>query len=77
MENLYDKMMLVLYTHIKNNMNFLWTCVQALDLVKYKKKLGVTKFDTVVIANGEDFADALSGSYLAGKKKAPMLRNII
>ncbi len=38
-----------------------------------KKTLGVEKFDTVVVASGMDFADALSGSYLAAVKNAPIL----
>ena len=35
--------------------------------------LKVDKFDTVVLATGEGFADALSGSYLAYTKDAPLL----
>lgn len=35
--------------------------------------LGVDKFDAVVIATGENFADALAGSYLAAVKGAPIL----
>lgn len=31
------------------------------------------QFQTVIIANGQSFADALAGSYLAGKKQAPIL----
>ena len=38
-----------------------------------KAKLGVQKFNTIVVASGTDFADALSGSYLAAVKDAPML----
>ena len=40
-----------------------------------KEALGVEKFDTIILANGEDknFADALTGSYLATVKKAPIL----
>ncbi len=38
-----------------------------------KTVLGVEKFDTVVVASGTDFADALSGSYLAAVKNAPIL----
>lgn len=38
-----------------------------------KAKLGVEKFDSVVVANGANFADALSGSYLAAVKNAPIL----
>ena len=40
-----------------------------------KDTLGVEKFDAVIIATGvnEKFADALAGSYLANRKKAPIL----
>lgn len=38
-----------------------------------KDVLGIEKFDTVVIATGKNFADALSGSYLASMKNAPIL----
>lgn len=38
-----------------------------------KEKLGVDKFDAVIIATGKNFADALSGSYLAVTKNAPIL----
>lgn len=38
-----------------------------------KKIRNVEKFDTVVVATGKNFADALSGSYLAAKKNAPIL----
>lgn len=31
------------------------------------------QFQTVIIASGQSFADALAGSYLAGKKQAPIL----
>ncbi len=47
------------------------TAFQAAD--QMKQVLGVEKFDTVVVASGTDFADALSGSYLAAVKKAPIL----
>ena len=40
---------------------------------KLKEKLGVEKFDNIVIANGENFADALSATYLAKVKNAPIL----
>lgn len=39
----------------------------------YKELLGIEKFDSVIIATGTNFADALSGSYLATVKKAPIL----
>ncbi len=38
-----------------------------------KNKLGVSQFDTVIIASGTNFPDALAGSYLAAKKDAPIL----
>ena len=38
-----------------------------------KKTLGIQKFDAVIVASGLNFADALSGSYLAAAKKAPIL----
>ena len=38
-----------------------------------KAVLGVEKFDSVIVACGTGFADALSGSYLAAKKNAPIL----
>ena len=38
-----------------------------------KEKLGVNTFDAVVIATGKNFADALSGNYLAVVKNAPIL----
>lgn len=38
-----------------------------------KAALGVESFDTIILASGNDFADALSGSYLAAAKGAPIL----
>lgn len=38
-----------------------------------KKVLNVEKFDTVIVSSGEQFADALAGSYLAAVKNAPIL----
>ena len=40
---------------------------------EYKKLLGVDKFETVVVATGWNYADALSGSYLAVQNNAPIL----
>lgn len=40
---------------------------------KLKEKLNVEKFDNIVIASGDNFADALSATYLAKVKKAPLL----
>ena len=40
---------------------------------EYKDILGIEKFDAVIVATGKTFADALSGSYLATVKKAPIL----
>lgn len=47
------------------------TALKAADMMK--ETLGIDKFDTIVVACGTDFADALSGSYLANKKNAPIL----
>ena len=38
-----------------------------------KEELGISKFETVIIATGVDYPDALAGSYLASKKNAPIL----
>ena len=38
-----------------------------------KRVLGVNQFQAIVVASGTNFADALSGSYLANVKKAPIL----
>lgn len=38
-----------------------------------KAALGVEKFQTILVASGNDFADALAGSYLAAQKNAPIL----
>lgn len=38
-----------------------------------KESLGIDSFDAVVLATGQNFADALSGSYLAYVKNAPIL----
>lgn len=40
---------------------------------KYKSKMGVSKFDNLIVASGEGYADALSGAYLSKVKDAPML----
>ena len=47
------------------------TAVLAAD--RMKAELGVSKFDTILVASGTNFADALSGSYLAAVKQAPIL----
>lgn len=39
----------------------------------YKKELGKDKFNTIVVANGDNYPDALSGAYLAKVKNAPLL----
>lgn len=39
----------------------------------YKEILGTDKFEAVIVATGKNFADALSGSYLASVKQAPIL----
>lgn len=38
-----------------------------------KEQLEIEQFDTVIIASGSNFPDALSGSYLASVKNAPIL----
>ena len=38
-----------------------------------KATLGVESFDTIIVASGSNFADALTGSYLATVKSAPIL----
>ena len=38
-----------------------------------KEVLGIEKFDSIIIASGDNFADALAGSYLAAVKGAPIL----
>lgn len=38
-----------------------------------KNTLGIKQFDNIIIATGKSFADALSGSYLANQKNAPIL----
>lgn len=47
------------------------TALAAADLLK--QTLGVEKFDSIILADGYNFADALPGSYLAAKKNAPIL----
>jgi len=47
------------------------TAFQAAD--QLKEVLGVDSFDTIIIASGNSFADALAGSYLAAVKQAPIL----
>lgn len=38
-----------------------------------KEELEVDKFESIIIASGTEFADALAGSYLASVKEAPIL----
>lgn len=38
-----------------------------------KENLGIARFDSVIVASGTSFADALAGSYLASVKDAPIL----
>ena len=38
-----------------------------------KEVLGVEKFDSIILASSEGFADALAGSYLAAVKQAPII----
>ena len=39
----------------------------------FKEELGVEQFDTVILADGRNYADALAGSYLSYVRKAPIL----
>ena len=47
------------------------TAIKVAD--EMKAVLGVEKFDAIIIASGTNFADALSGSYLAARMNAPIL----
>ena len=47
------------------------TAFKAADTLK--ETLGVEKFEYIVVASGTEYADALSGSYLANQKNAPIL----
>lgn len=38
-----------------------------------KKSLGVDKFENIIVASGDDYPDALAGSYLAKVKNAPVM----
>lgn len=40
---------------------------------KFREKLNVSRFGTIIIASGKNFADALAGSYLASKTNAPIV----
>lgn len=42
-------------------------------LLEWQAQTGMTKFNTIIVASGTSFADALAGSYLAAKKQAPIL----
>ena len=47
------------------------TSLKAADA--FKEQLGIDKFDTVILADGRNYADALAGSYLSCVKNAPIL----
>lgn len=47
------------------------TSIEAAD--ELKKGWGISKFDNIIVAGGNNYADALSGSYLAKVKNAPIL----
>ncbi len=47
------------------------TALKAAD--QLKASLDIKRFETIIVAAGTDFADALSGSYLATVKDAPIL----
>ena len=40
---------------------------------KMKENLGINKFNSIIVASATEFADALSGSYLAAVKNVPIL----
>ncbi len=54
-----------------SGLNRYFTAIQAADV--FMQKTGKEKLDTVVLACGTNFADALAGSYLAAVKDAPIL----
>ena len=46
----------------------------AIEAAEHLKKMrGISRFDNIIVASGADFPDALSASYLAVWKKAPIL----
>ena len=47
------------------------TSTDAADSLKIS--LGIEKFEAIIVADGENFADALAGSYLAKVKEAPII----
>ncbi|MBQ9592598.1 MAG: leucine-rich repeat protein, partial [Lachnospiraceae bacterium] len=47
------------------------TGLAAIEAVK--RELGVSKFPAIIVATGQNFADALVGSYLSAQKKAPIV----
>ncbi len=47
------------------------TAIKVAD--ELKATLGVEKFSSIIVASGNDFADALAGSYLSTQKSAPIL----
>lgn len=47
------------------------TAIEVADMMK--KALNVAQFETIILASGENFADALAGSYLAAERTAPIL----
>ena len=47
------------------------TAIANADLLK--AELGVEKFDTMIVATGTEYADALTGAYLSVAKNAPIL----
>ena len=47
------------------------TAIKIADIIKAEKK--ISKFENIIVATGQDFPDALSGSYLANVAEAPIL----
>ena len=49
-------------------------CETAIEVANaMKKTLNIQRFETIILASGDNFADALAGSYLAAEKHAPIL----
>lgn len=47
------------------------TALRAADSLRYE--LGGGEFENIVVASGDNYPDALTGGYLAGQRKAPIL----
>ena len=61
-------------TTVCTDMQVLRVMIRALETADaLKRSLGVDKFDNIIIADGNNYPDALAGSYLAKVKKAPLI----